>query len=407
MLLSGPTANDFASYPPQARKVALANQSLLLQLPLVFAAVLLREIISYDWKFPAERLQLETQLRLLKALSATELSARMQGFAGIRLSPELERSDWIGNPSGFVERLTAWLWSTGQMDSFHATADQYAASIASAGPIGRPPSRRLGIAVIGYGVQKTDYPLFRELRPHGVYFTNINPERGLDILLAAAVKRSDSQASIQDQTDPSQYGHWYIDGDATAPVSGLTQISYGNLQQSRSLLLTKIQRAIDSGSMGPEALRSMIAQMRPEEVGLGGKTDPVLSRFELSLLTEGSGTQIFATTFVQWAARECLRRAQPETLVTRYTPRQEMQSMNVMLSGAKPGALDPNGSLIDADMGAYYTWINMSRLSGAEEMSFLAWFEGHSQAIAIGPGIPQATTSDAPMDMHQVLALLS
>ena len=81
--------------------------------------------------------------------------------------------------------------------------------------------------------------------------------------------------------------------------------------------------------------------------------------------------------------------------------------MNVMLSGGKTGALDPRGSLVDADMGAYYTWINMNRLSGADEMSFLAWFEGHSQAIAIGPGIPQGTTSNASMDMHQVLALMA
>ena len=41
----------------------------------------------------------------------------------------------------------------------------------------------------------------------------------------------------------------------------------------------------------------------------------MLNRFQLSLLTEGSGTQVFSTTFVQWAAREALRRAQPLTLV--------------------------------------------------------------------------------------------
>ena len=49
--------------------------------------------------------------------------------------------------------------------------------------------------------------------------------------------------------------------------------------------------------------------------------DAMLTRFQLSLLTEGSGTQVFATTFVQWAAREALRRAQPITLLARFTPR--------------------------------------------------------------------------------------
>ena len=42
--------------------------------------------------------------------------------------------------------------------------------------------------------------------------------------------------------------------------------------------------------------------------------DQVMQRFDVSLLTEGSGTQIFSTSFAQWAAREALRRAQPLTL---------------------------------------------------------------------------------------------
>ncbi len=81
--------------------------------------------------------------------------------------------------------------------------------------------------------------------------------------------------------------------------------------------------------------------------------------------------------------------------------------MNVMLSSAKAATVDPQGSLVDADMGAYYTWLNMSRLSGADEMSFLAWFEGHGEAVAIGPGLPQGTTSDDRLSMKQVVGLLS
>jgi len=35
-------------------------------------------------------------------------------------------------------------------------------------------------------------------------------------------------------------------------------------------------------------------------------------------------------------------------------------------------------------MGAYYNWLNQQRLSGAAKSSFIAWFEGHETAIAIG-----------------------
>ena len=46
----------------------------------------------------------------------------------------------------------------------------------------------------------------------------------------------------------------------------------------------------------------------------------MLDRFQVKLLTEGSGTQIFSTTFAQWTAREALRRAQSQTLLVRFAP---------------------------------------------------------------------------------------
>jgi hypothetical protein len=82
--------------------------------------------------------------------------------------------------------------------------------------------------------------------------------------------------------------------------------------------------------------------------------------------------------------------------------------MNVMLSAAaRPNAPDPQGSLIDADMGAYYTWINMNRLPGADKMSFLVWHQGSNEAIVLGPNLPHGTTSNSRLDMSRVLALLS
>lgn len=59
--------------------------------------------------------------------------------------------------------------------------------------------------------------------------------------------------------------------------------------------------------MGPEQLRTLLAHMKPTDIGLGAPSaDDVLRHFQMTLLTEGAGTQIFATTFVQWAAHECV-----------------------------------------------------------------------------------------------------
>jgi hypothetical protein len=183
----------------------------------------------------------------------------------------------------------------------------------------------------------------------------------------------------------------------------LDAVSYTALEPIRRELLRKIDAQTKRPGMGPEALRTTLAQMQPRDLGFADK-DVVLDRFQMKILTEGSGTQIFSTSFVQWAAREALRRAQPLTLLVRFAPRQRQKPMNELLS-ANPGATEPDpiGSLIDGDMGAYYNWLNQQRLPGAEQSSFLVWFEGHNQALMIGPTVPRGTESASEMNLKQLL----
>ena len=137
----------------------------------------------------------------------------------------------------------------------------------------------------------------------------------------------------------------------------------------------------------------------------GGSQDEILHRFEVSLLAEGSGTQIFSTVFAQWAARETLRRAQPLTLLVRFAPRQRQKPMNGLLSASSkgPAELDLPGSLVDGDFAGYYNWLNQQR-AGAEQSSFLIWFEGHNQAVAIGPSMPRGTESSSATDLQKILS---
>jgi len=102
-----------------------------------------------------------------------------------------------------------------------------------------------------------------------------------------------------------------------------------------------------------------------------------------------------------------LRRAQPLTLLARFAPRQREQSMKELLAGVRQQPVpDPQGSLIDADMGAYYTWINQQRLSGAEQSCFLAWFENHNEAVAIGPALPRGKTDQSAVDLRELVRKL-
>jgi hypothetical protein len=392
---------QFQAYPSQARKLAVDHIAALKLLPLSFLPSLLREVIAYDWKFPAERERLEKELSSLGSLSAEQVSDWFQGFARIRISSRLEQLDWVNAPAQFVEQLAAHLWATHQLDAFRAAAIAYADRLRAAAPADPPQVPRLGVSVIGQGVTENSYPLFRNLRPHGVYFSRVRPENGLKVLIDAVGARAKKY--------PAAYGHWYIDGGRAGDHDpALTCVSYQDLAPERTALLRRMEIEIRSAGMGPEKLRTILARIRPEDLRPGAASDPVLSRFQVSLLTEGSGTQVFSTTFVQWAAREGLRRAQPLSLLVRFAPRQRQRPMNELLSATHPGAeVDPVGSLIDSDMGAYYNWLNQQRLPGAERSSFLVWFEDHDEALAIGPSMPRGTHSSASVGIGELLAYIS
>jgi hypothetical protein len=393
------TAESFASYPPQARAFAVQHLAVIQKLPVTFAALMMREVITYDWRFPAERKDLDDQFAYLESLSPADFERSMRGFASQSSSPALSSMDWIQRPGEFVEAFTAELWSSHQIDAFRTTADAYSQAWRRAFPETQPAAPRLAVVVLGRDLRADNYPLFRRLAAHGVRVSQVDPKGAWEAILDAVAARAAKY--------PLPYGHWYIDG-GSQPTAGdlrLATVTWAELAQVRSAMLSRMQTVIGSGHGGPEELRTLMAETTMRQVGMSAEgKDEVLSRFKLSVLAEGSGTQIFSTTFVQWTAREALRRAQPCTLLLRYGPRQRQLPMNELLAGTGDrNAPDPQGSLIDADMGAYYTWIDQRRLTGADRASFLAWSEAHGQAVVAGPMAPRGTTVDTSMTMRQIL----
>jgi hypothetical protein len=403
MLPAQLTAEDFKTYPPKARAVAVENVTLLQDLPLSFTPFLLKEIIGYDWKFPAEQRELDAQLSYLKALWPGKRKREMERFAELHLDPKLESFDWVNSPAQFLEQLSAHLWATQQLDEFRSASEAYVHKFYETLRQPALPAPRLGIVVLGQGVHGNQYALFRKLRPRGIYFSQVNPAKGLEVIVDTL------RARAADHPEP--YGHWYIDGAAkpSSSVAGLTCISYDELAPVRETLAAKMKAAYESPAFSPEVLRTTLAEVVPATVGMSGEgRDGVLDRFALSLFTEGSGTQIYSTTFVQWAAREALRRAHPLSLLIRYAPRQRERSMDELLAGTRGKAVtDPLGSLIDADMGAYYTWLNQQRLTGADRSGFLVWFEDRTEAVAIGPGLTPGSVDTAAIDVSGLLRKVS
>ena len=391
---------DFDAYPPQARELASSHIAVLRKLPLSFLPLLLRELIGYDWKFPAERQDVDAQLNYLASLRDGALAGAMAPFARLRVSSGTDRVDWVNNPALFSEGLSADLWATRQIDSFRAAATEFMRGFRAAAPEELPAVPRLAIVVAGQGAGGGGTPLFRKLRPHGTFYLRVQKGKGLPLLLDSIAARA--------RAHPAPFAHWHVDGGAAALTPDVTCVSYAALAEVRQALVERLRVAARNAS-GPEAVTSALARIRPEDVGLSPAKDAaVLSRFQLSVLTEGSGTQFFSTTFVQWTARELLRRARPLTLLARFAPRQTEYSLDVLLAGNdKAPVPDAEGALVDADMGAYYTWLNLLRLSGAADSRFLAWFEDHEEAIAIAPGLARGAESRDGIDLEELVRRLA
>ncbi len=395
------TSSSFATYPPEARGFATSNLTVFQQMPLPLVVILLREVIGYDWRFPAERTTLDDQYTWLRSLSAEDRDRAVNGFAHLSITPQLTAQNWVEHPQQASENLSAYLWSSHQMDAFHQAAGDFAGSMQKAAPEKSPDIPRLCVIVFGRGVRAQDYPLFRKLRPHGVYFPDVEAAPDMQPILDTLATRAAAH--------PEPYQHWFIDGEAGDTTARkdhrVAEVSWSETTSLRVAILARMQQVIHSAQGGPEQLRTLLATTTPADVGLASGKDEVLSRFKLTLLTEGSGTQIFSTTFAQWAAREALRRAQPSTLVVRFGARQRQLPMDELVAGVSNAVADSAGSLVDADMGAFYTWINQQRLSGAAQAKFVAWSQEHNQAIVLGAGLPRGTTAAGTMTLHQLLAL--
>lgn len=403
MLPSDLKESSFADYPPMAAKAARDQLSILQQMPLCLAPVFLRELIATDVHFPAERRNLDAQFQYLRSLNTADSSSMMSGFRAVSLPDEFAREDWVNHPQRFMEKMTAYLWSSHQIEIFQTAARKYGDASAAAIAATRKPQSRVAVVALGQELVKENYPLFRKLRTNGVFFEHVEPELGFQELTRWCSARAAQHGS--------EYEHWYIDGGEPqlSLDKNVSQISWHGYARMRNNVTRMMTKLIQSGTGGPEMLRTQLADMTPSDAGIQSSAkDAVMDNFVLRVFTEGSGTQIFSTTFAQWSTREALRRAEPATLLVRYSARQKQQPMNAMLEDKPMGSdIDPAGSLIDADMGAYYTWLNLQRLPSKADMGFLAWSEAHQRAVAIGNGLPRGTVSSQSVRLSQLLKMIT
>jgi hypothetical protein len=376
---------------------------LLLALPVPLAAIMMQQIARADRLFPVERRELDRLLKSLQAPRSSEMESAVQDFASLRLSMELRHLDWQRNPADFVDKMTAELWASSQISAFREAAKRLVPPRQEGEDHNPEHGPRCVVIALDKELRSPAGPelLFRKLRPHGAFFSVAADAHGTEALREWITART--------QSNPERYAHWYLSGttidqDFPAPI---VSFSYDGLRPTRTEVLAMFDRTRQSSFGGPDGLRQALLHVTPEDLGLGSVKDAVLKTFMLDLFTAGSGTQLYATAFVQWAVREALRRAQPQTVVAQFTARSKATSMDERLSHPKlEPAPDYAGSLVDAEMAAYMSYVNLKRLSGSKNASFLAWHEGYGQAVLVGPNIPEGTVSSSPIQMARMLSLM-
>ena len=388
---------DFAAYPPAGREFAIESLELLRRLPMAVCPSFLQQIQLLDSSFPAERDSLRRQRDGLVSLPGETFATLVAPLAKMSIPSALEKSDWVNKPSAFIPELTAWLWSSGQVDAFRSAVQKLFAAIPSS-----PASpHRLTLVVVGSGADVGSTPRLMKLRRHGLMLTALETENMPEQIFQAFARHA--------QVSPEPYAHWYVDGGNAWPhdfgtITGSVRVSYPELDGLRKRTLERMERTTQTIGAGAEAMRMLLAGTTAQDLHADVVTeDPVLARFYTELFTQSSGPQIFSTSFVQWAGRELARRAHPHTMLLRYAPRQRYAPFNELLRTGTVAGMDPEGALRDAEMGAFYAWIEMDRISSPGQGTFFAWIEGTSQAVLIGSKAPRGTECSSAMRLKDAL----
>ena len=262
--------------------ISAAQLRLLEALPVPLAAVMMQQISRASRLFPAERSDLDRALQSLAPPRAQPAEQSVQAFATLRLSSDLLHLDWRSDPAGFVEKMTAELWSTGQIGTFRDAARLLATPVSAAEPGDAKPASRFAVIVLDRRLRTSlDTPvLFRKLRLYGTFFSHVNDDRGMDTLERWIAARA--------AANPGPYAHWKISGDvwSEAPSDSVVSLSYNGLSAARQKLLALFNSARNTAaSGGPEGLRQALLYATPEQIGLNSVADLILQTFAMDIFT--------------------------------------------------------------------------------------------------------------------------
>ena len=384
----------------------------LARLPATVHAFVLVELAKWPLLFTPEQ---RYQRALLDHLSRTpphELERAVAAVARIEAESGVVR---LGerDPARFQDASQALLRTRGLFASWRGEVDAFFQTIdprleAQLYPADAP--RRLVVQIYGSGIAVQRDRLWKPFTGMGVRVPlNLESAGTTEEFLrqlAGEVEAGRGAPALFSQTIDSPFDGWIVESDdalhavcGAATPAALTGLSYDRLRPYRDDLTRALYRKVQDGVDSPQAFAAYARSLRiaPPAGTLLNPAD-ILLAFVRDVLITGNGTLLVNNTFVEWAAIQALRRAQPRILITRFGVRDRLKPFSSMVLFSQPRptdhvpiAQDPAGSFIDVEQLSYYIWLNAEKNPAYRTRTlYLFLAEGVDEMLAIRSDAPAA-----------------
>lgn len=403
----------------EAATLARKHGDVLARLPATVHAFILIELQKWPLLFGPEQRYQRALLEHLSRLPRAELDQAAAGIVRIEADAGANRLD--RNPARFQDDAQALFRKRGLIVAWRSEVDGFFQKIdpaleAQLYPADAP--RRLVVQLYGSGIAVQRDKLWSRFKSAGVRVPlNLEGTNGtepfLQALFGAREQGTAAPALFAAAIGSAPLDAWLIEShealhdlcgakDGGLSAGSLTGLSYDRLRTYRDDLTRALNSKIQSGVESPQAFAAYARSLQiAPPAGALLYTADVLLAFVRDVLLTGNGTLIMNNTFVEWAAVQALRRAQPRILVTRFGVRDRLKPFSSQLLFSQPRASDqipitqdPAGSFIDSEQLSYYVWLNAEKnpaYRGKTLYLFLA--EGVDEMLAIRSDVPAAPAS--------------
>jgi hypothetical protein len=405
----------------EAAALAKEHRRMLDRLPSTVRASLLVELHKWGTLFPAEHAYQRALLGHLSGITGADADrlfagiAKIEADAGVGAFSGAEAAKFQDETQALLRKKRLLYQWRGEIEKLFQQIDP--AIERQLYPADRP--RRLVVQVYGTGISIQTPKLWERFKGSG-FRVPLKLEGagrgGAEAFLAPLF----GDGVMPANTSPIE--RWFLEsGDALSKFGeSSTALSYARLRNYRDELTRALYEKVQKGVESPQAFAAYARSLKiaPGD-GVRLHEAEVMHAFVRDVFLTGNGTLFVNNTFVEWAAVQALKRAQPRMLVARYGVRDKMKPFSSLLLFSQPRATDqipeiedPTGSFVDVEQLSYYVWLNAEKTAAYRNRTlYLFLAEGVDEMLALrsdmtGPAAPAATTL-APAtlaDVYQTMA---